>query len=422
MRHTLRRAAWFLAAWLALTAAAYWIAAAALPGRSPVAGPDGVPARIDAPWLWTPTVAQAPIGPVPIAAAGPTTTLGDLLTGNESVVVFADATGRQRTLDVPYIGSAIPGETLLLSPDGTRAAYTVLQGIGIVVQDLTTGAARTVPGTGEQATRPIAWAPDQRSLIVERSRAEDAGSLGSLDVGTGEFVPLLDTGASQLLVAAFRPDGTVAVQAGDQVCVFTGRRRDSCFHPPAGARLAGKGAWTPDGRSLALVTDHGRASELSLVAPSTGAPVDGGAVRGFPGVTTLLLLGWAPGDRAIVVAYHPEPDAPAGFDPADVDRLPTHFDFVRGVSVVALGPDGQADELVALSGAFLSVDVADAALASTAVRPVGPPPAWPARPALVAAAIALATGPLLVWSVRPRRGPVAQPGTAAEMASGSSRG
>ncbi|MFG2041410.1 hypothetical protein [Dactylosporangium sp. NPDC048998] len=406
MRYILRWAAGLVAGSLVLTAVAYGVAQAALPGCPPATRIDALPAGVDAPPLWAPTVAQAPPGAVPIVVGGPSTAIGDILTGNESVVVFAGGAAGARTMDVPYIGTATPGETLLLSPDGTRVAYGELRGLGTVVQNLLDGKASLVPGTAEQGTSPIAWAPDGRTLLVVRYPEGSGGTVGTLDVATGVFGALLDAGDTSLLVGAYRPDGTLAVQAGDRLCVFAGGRQQSCFKPPAGARLAGKGAWTPDGRSLALVADNGRASDLTLVAPDTGTPTGAAAFR-VDGVTTLRLLGWWPDGRAVMAAYRPEPDAPATFDPSTVDSLPTRFDFVHQISVLAVTGAGDTREISAMPGAFLSIDIADAALASGRTGQAVPAKPWPARPAMVAALTAVTTAAavlliLLVLSVRAR--------------------
>lgn len=85
MRYIMRRVAWFIAGWLVLTAAGYGFA-------------------------------QAPPGEVPIVVGGPSTTIGDVLTGRESLAVFAGGSGGVRTMDVPSTGSATAGEALLLAP------------------------------------------------------------------------------------------------------------------------------------------------------------------------------------------------------------------------------------------------------------------------------------------------------------------
>lgn len=422
MRNTVRWAVVFLAGWLALTIVGYEIASAGLPERSPAPAPAALPSRVDAPWLWTPTLAQAPIGAVPIVAGGVATVAGDVLTDSESVVVFADAAGRQRVLDVASIGSAIPGEGLLLAPDGAEVVYPVLQGIGLVVQNLSNGTARTLP-TGNLVTSPLAWSPDQRMVVAVQYRAEGGGAVGYVDLTDGHFTPLLDTGPTQDydisgapvpgFSAAYSRSGAVAIQVQEQLCVFDGTQRQGCFQLGGGQRLAGKGAWTPDGHALAVLADRGRESVITLVSAATGAPVANTPRFTVTDVTTVRLLGWWPDGRAVVVAYRPEPGAPPTFDTGVGHGGPTDFDVVRRISVLALRPEGGIQEVITVPDALLSVDVADSAMASGLLRPFPAARAWPARPGMVAALTALTSGPVLfvllvvvlVLSARRRPGP-----------------
>ncbi|GGM55928.1 hypothetical protein GCM10011608_45960 [Micromonospora sonchi] len=117
------------------------------------------------------------------------------------------------------------------------------------------------------------------------------------------------------------------------------------FAVPAGSRLAGKGAWSPDGRALALVADQRFSSTVSFVDATSGKPT-GAALPTQEGVATQRLLGWHPDGAAVVAAYLPERDAPATFDIRDEDNHPTNFAAVRRVELRALTPAGAARTLL----------------------------------------------------------------------------
>jgi hypothetical protein len=156
------------------------------------------------------------------------------------------------------------GEQALLSPDGRQLAMT-----GKVV-DLSSGAARTLPQLDSVAVTPHAWAPDGRHLAVVAERLEyiaqadgalwptpTAATLYVLDLVSGQRVRL-DTLRTPFvydgLTVAFAPSGDrLAYQSGDTITVVTldGVMR-SRFTVSGATRLAGKGAWTPDGHLMLL--------------------------------------------------------------------------------------------------------------------------------------------------------------------------
>lgn len=411
-------ARWLLyvtASYVALLASVYGLATASTrkAAPSPVAL-DGFPDRVDAPWPWTPTVQSAPVEAVPVAVGGSTAGLRNLLTDTEGSVSFVDAHGGQRILDVPF-ESAVPGESLLLSPDGTMVAYpqdaldpTVAPSNAIAVRTLRDGHVRLLPlsrsPTG--SVTPLAWSPDQSRLAVFRSDS----SVGVLSLGTGSYTVLLPYPTGLLysprtpIVAAFSSSGTLAVQLGPQVCTGPGQATSTaeawsprCFTLPAGQRLAGKGAFTPDGGSLAVVSDAGRDSRIAFVSATDGAPAEG--TIHLYAVTTVRLIGWW-ADRALVVAFRPEPVTDIGPDGDEQSYAPTDYGLVRRLSILAVTPSSsssqppRSQELMILPDQILSIDIADRALAAGRTTPGHPAPAWPARPGVLTALIGLPAAPL----------------------------
>jgi hypothetical protein len=359
-----------VAAVLAVVWVTYVGAVDSLRGTAPVSGEmAGIPERIDSPWDWTPSVAQQPIGPAGLIIGGsvgalrtPATDRAPWIEGIETnkelgtAAFLAGAGEAYRLLTFESFGMQIPGEQLLLSPDGRQAAYTDQLTESVVLIDGTTGRVRSVLTDGDmEENYPLAWSPDGSSLIVgKRHRnvssdiAEWYHELFLVDLVSGKMVPLL-TGEFPVeqpalgFVAAFAPDGSrVAVQMDQEIAIVgTDGRRQATFPAIRGGRLAGKGAWTPDGKSLMLLTGTGRRWHLERIDAATGSVRAGQALPEVPEVTALRLLGWWPDGRALVVAYRPGPHAgQEDFSFDDTLRKPTRREWVRAIEVLALGADG----------------------------------------------------------------------------------
>jgi hypothetical protein len=397
---------WVLSSYCALLALVYCLAAASTwntAAAGAAASFDGFPDRIDAPWPWTPTLRSAPPPAVPVAVGGSTPGLHNILTDTEGSVSFVDAHGGQRILDVPDEGGATPGESLLLSPDGTMAAYpydavapAATPSGAVAVRTLRTGAVRrlALSAPPEGWDTPLAWSPDQTRLAVSIA----GSSIGVLRLDTGAYTPVLSSpaglpaSARTPVVAAFAPDGTLAVQLDRNVCAGS-----HCFTLPPGQRLAGKGAFVPGGTSLAVVADAGRDSRITFVSATDGAAVPG--TIHLYAVTTLRLIGWW-ADRALVVAFRPEPVTDLGPLDDEQDYAPTDYRLVQRLSLLAVTPSvspsspTRAQELVVLPDQILSIDIADRALAAGRTAPGHAAPAWPARPGVLTALIGLPAAPL----------------------------
>lgn len=360
-------------------------------GSGPAPGGGGGPAlpdRIGLPVFGALHATDRPrLGPASVIFSGQARGLTGLLDENGTIgIVGADA-DRYRTYEVGY--EAPVGEEVLLSPDGRRIAVPggSSKHPRIDLVDLVHGVERHLPSVvpGSVTTEPVGWAPDGRSLVVrdtvpsnpEGSAYANVLSLVRLD--TGRAVRLIE--AEQLPIfgdpVAFSPDGSrLAWRIGDKVLIAgTDGQRISSFPLPPDTGLAGKGAWLPDG-SLALVgrdpgTDRWR---LRHADPATGRDLGALELPAVTGVTTIRLLGWRPDGSALVVAYRPEPAAPARFDqPMDMDQR-TAYGHVRSVAVLALVPGAAAPTTVLTAPEqVLAIDVADAVVHSGLVRDADPP-------------------------------------------------
>jgi hypothetical protein len=260
-----------------------------------------------------------------------------------------------------------------LSPDGRTVAAPAFDGHSprLHLFDLAAGATRTldlkVPGS--QHSSPIGWSPDNSSLIVEDAVSSGADVLGIVTVADGRWTKLadIDSGYDSAVTVAWSPDERrIAYQAKNQIHVIdpTGRAL-ATFPAPAGWVLAGKGAWTPDGRALAVVPtlpDHDW--PMRYVNPATGAAHPGPLL---PRLTTTTeqranLLGWQPNGTALVQ---------------------------RGTMILALTPGASTQRTVLTAPPEVStIDVATDVILSGRTRHANPP--WSLGPRFWFGAVILA--------------------------------
>ncbi|MFK3983355.1 hypothetical protein ACI2K4_23605 [Micromonospora sp. NPDC050397] len=340
-----------------------------------------LPSRIGLPVIGTLYTGDLPrLGPAAVLFSGS----GNGLTAGDEhgvvAVVGADA-DRYRKFEVGFDAPA--GEQVVLSPDGRTVAYPAWgedRGcVGLV--DLTTGdrECRAGPASQSQLTVPLGWSGDGRRLVVremvpvnpQRGGLEPVLSVIEVDGWVSRRLPSVPTVNGRPLsydgyTVAFAPDQRrLAYQMSGTVTVADlDGRPISSFALAPGSRLAGKGAWTPDGHALTVAEarDDGAAT-LRAVDPGSGVPVGGPVLPAVASVSAIRLLGWHPDGSAVAVAYYPEPAT-----------AKTGYTAVRTVRVLALAPAAAAPTiLLTAPDQVLAIDVADDVVAGGRIRVADPP-------------------------------------------------
>ncbi|MDG4823836.1 hypothetical protein O7635_18425 [Asanoa sp. WMMD1127] len=387
---------------LALTLALPEVAAHRRAAVVPADGPGAVPSGVELPRAWQAKVGQWPAGP-----GGPAALVfyTDQTRYFESTGV---AVGRNGSYRLIYLD--IGEGHGLLTPDGR---YYVRPGLRLL--DLSTGAERQL-GSEPMVGYPMAFSPDGTELLVGVSNddgvitygddtvpdndPEKPDDLVAVDMRTGARRYVAVGRLNSYNVAAWSPDGSRIAVEGPFGRGDTGRRL-SVMDARTGApiwtednaapwrRLAGRGAWTPDGQLLAMLAAEGCEQRcdlvdetahrwrLELVDVNTGnvvtAPVP---IEGVPGD----VVGWRDG-RDAVLTY-----------------APSRADYYHR-NLVALRPDGVVETLVETPTRVSGVEVPDDLLRAGAfggARPEPSPWAAPAWAYLVVAAPCL----LALWIVR----------------------
>ncbi|SCG45477.1 hypothetical protein [Micromonospora humi] len=381
-------------------------------------GAAALPDRLGLPPLGALRATDRPrLGPASVAFSGQARGLTGLTDEDGTVGIVAADADRYRTWTV---GAEVPaGEGVLLSPDGRRLAVPDRSGFrpGINLVDLVTGVTRHLPSprAGSSMTDPAGWAPDGSALVVRDTTPANPevsahlNTLSLLRIDTGRAVRLLET--TQVPVfgtpVAFTADGSrLAYQVGDKVLVSSADGRQlTSFALPAESALAGKGAWLPDG-SLALVerepaTDRWRLGRVDVEGRALPAP----ALPTVSGVRAIRLLGWQADGGAWVVAYRPEPNAPAPPTgrPLDMGER-TWYQAVRSIRVLGLTPGAAAPTtLLTAPDQVLAIDVADAVVHAGRVREAHPPSGLGGRVWWGLGVAVLALGGLAVYRILRRR-------------------
>ncbi|WP_146247371.1 TolB family protein [Micromonospora arborensis] len=300
-----------------------------LAGRRDTAPADVVPSRVQDPWLWQATVGQHPVGPASMLFFTAHTRYFE----STGVVVGRD--GGYRLLPINL--AEAPG---LLSPDGR---WYLRPGVGSLV-DLRTGDERR---THQPGLNPLAWSPDGKLVLASKSNDDDVITYGpdnqqlndpskpddllTFDprAGTQRVLPV-GTFASHTS-GAWSPDGSLLAVVGspDPAAEIAERQRLVVADPAGGGvrwqvdlgerrMLAGRGAWSPDGRRIALLAYDGcptmrcadtaellrRSWRIEFLDAATGNPV--GDALPVPG-SAVELIGWQNGDP-VVERQSPEAD------------------------------------------------------------------------------------------------------------------
>ncbi|MGA3526953.1 WD40 repeat domain-containing protein [Melissospora conviva] len=321
------------------------------------------------------------LGPASVIFTGqaPRLTYGD----EGSVIAVVGADDRYRIIKGGIEDQA--GEDTLLSPDGRQIAFGpgAFWDADVKVIDLVTGASRTVTGGVPDTVmaEPAGWSPDGQALVVRDTVRVDPQGSNYLQVLTlvrlddNRRITLLDGDEERSIPVAFAPDGArVAIQTGRTVTVtgLDGRQVASFALEPE-TELAGKGAWSPDGRTLTVTRRDGDRWSLRQVDPGTGRDLGALDLPAVTGVTAIRLLGWATDGSARVVAYRPAPGARAFDVPLAMDER-LAYGNVGTVEVLALhsGTEQPATLLTAPRD-VVAIDVADSVVRSGQTRTADPP-------------------------------------------------
>jgi hypothetical protein len=280
--------------------------------------------------------------------------------------------GEYRRLPDGHISPFAPGQDSVLSPDGKLIYFAQF------LLNLETGECdceSEAPRWFERDNAAQAWSLDG-SWIVMLSRYspyvgvfEDRLDLFDVRKNRNREVRELSVDTSlDGWVAAFSPDSrSLAYQDGDVIRVQSLAGAQTATVPmPAGARLAGKGAWTRDGRGLLVVSAEPCSCGAYPIrwTVRTIAVADGrviGPSYQVDGAYAVRVMGWLPSGRPAAAEYVPA----AGAAPTTLTGAKPAFaaGAVQAVRVRELSPDGANRTL--MEAPVASLDVAEGALGMT---------------------------------------------------------
>ncbi|GAA2638266.1 hypothetical protein GCM10010399_84460 [Dactylosporangium fulvum] len=375
----------------------------------PAEGGPAIPRSVELPFMWQATVDMVPPGPATVLFGGDSWGLGtDPFEEDGSKLAAVGRNGSYGMLRYP-IEEMRAGQDVRLSPDGNLVAQSELTGgpTGwLVVTDLRTGRSRGY-GDGPPACcfEVAAWRPDSGAVLVLHSKDsivltganQEPGMPAQyvlVDLASGAQVPVDDVfvrdPVASAWVAAFAPGGhgfvtTRPAASGTELRGYDAAGRRLWTRDLGDRRLAGAGAYTPDGSAVALLTIDGctntkecnhdqlasRRWRVSYVDAATGADREGPALPTVTG-PAVRALGWH-GDTLVVVQYELEDEIL--LEPDD-----TGWSETRHVRVLALRPDGTASVVLEPPADVSSIDIAQDLLRDGRFGgPVPAPAAWPVR-------------------------------------------
>ncbi|GIJ57968.1 WD40 repeat domain-containing protein [Virgisporangium aurantiacum] len=360
---------------LAAVAVAGWTGVSRERAERP-AGPTqplpGLPVRLHDPRTGVPTVHDQPPGAMAVAYTG--TNFGALA---ESLYVVLSGPAGYRVTDRWPSDEVHVGEEVLLSPAGDRLASHESADGTTAVLDLRTGRQRLLRRPWGGDMEPLAWAPDNRTMAVVVSPKNRGGwsdiwnELGLFDTETGTYRRIGRPGGkySPGFAVAFSRDGQrLAYQSDDRIDVVDlNGSAVADFLVSPNSRLAGKGAFTPDGAAIAVsVTEGCCTHRFAFHDIATGVEQPERRSVAVPDTGALRLLGWSPRGEAVAVAFRHDP----GAEPAS-DAGRTWFEVVRRVEVVTVGSGAV---IINASSNVQAVDLADQAIATGQMVTAPPKP------------------------------------------------
>ncbi len=324
-------------------------------------------------------------------------------TSFQSVVLSADG-DRYRRVDQ---AEAHEGWTVMLAPDGTRAAFPGLSEgrLTVTVVDLDTGRARHhLIGPRDPTDvrqRLLAWSTDGRHVAyqiaprgdsngLEDSLLSEHGRLAVLDLESGRSTEF--PAYTKVTRAAFAPGGEeLAVQDGLTLVVvgLDGRERRTVTPPDPRYGLDGPAAWSPDGAWLAT-------SALWYTDPETSGPIPQSAYRltfvdatgrgrrpPAPVVTSQLtesVLGWRSPDRLLIhdAIWLPDDQIDRQVDQNGLQHKIVEVTLSTGErrTVSFFGDEGNGDDSDITDLQLATGLLADAEVRPAAAADYGPWPRW----------------------------------------------
>ncbi|GGN49541.1 hypothetical protein FHR83_009133 [Actinoplanes campanulatus] len=301
-------------------------------------------------------------------------------------LTLVDAHTDRYRLFLTSIPEAPAGQEVVLAADGRRVAHSggYIDDPYVRIIELRTGQTRDVPSAieGSGGSFPVSWSRDGRWIAVRDVISADQDGvpesiLSIVDLDSGQWRRLASGPTMDGFSVAFAPDGRrFAYQIAGTVTVaaLDGSTAGTSFSVSDDQALGGKGAWTPDGRSLTIVERQGADWTLRYVDPVTGAATGGPATPAVTGRTGIRLLAWREDGSALIAAFEPSPESTTRFDKSLSLDERTYYGEVHRVDLLALTPGGAAPTTVLSSeDGVLAIDVADDIAVTGRMRDGNPP-------------------------------------------------
>ncbi len=303
----------------------------------------GLPRTVELAWRWQANAETYPPGLAAVVATGDRTGLHAGESSGSLVVVGRNGTYRGL---YPDGGAWQAGHDVHLSADGRYLAMSyphTYDDAGLSIVDLTTGRTRTVALPAHDRTAVLGWHPDGSALLVGMVTG-DSVQITLVEIENGLATALAAIPVSADLARsrfAFSPDGvTLAMSVAGELRLIDDRGRTLWTVPLSpGRMLAGGGAFTPDGRRVALVHSEPCEGPCSVAPPWVVTYVDSadGLAANGPALPTIIAaelraVGWsgpsADGPGGLVVVRYLPREHPIGeragesAGPADLYELP----------------------------------------------------------------------------------------------------